>query len=110
MAEIDREERGNLISVFNSQLSTDYNWQESLYTKLRIGDWNYLIQCVSHLCIGVDLALLSLANHSIISYGTFAMWGAFLSNKGEVVMPKDHIHTDVGQRIKMANISNWKFL
>ena len=38
------------------------------------------------------------------------MWGAFLSNKGEVVMPKDHINTDVGQRIKMANISNWKFL
>ena len=64
----------------------------------------------SFLCIGVDLALLSLANHSIISYGTFAMWGAFLSNKGEVVMPKDHINTDVGQRIKMANISNWKFL
>ena len=49
VAEIEKEERGNLISVFNPKLSTDYNWQESLYTKLRIGDWNYLIQCVSHL-------------------------------------------------------------
>ena len=26
VAEIDKEERGNLISVFNPQLSTDYNW------------------------------------------------------------------------------------
>ena len=40
VADIDKEERGNLISVFNPQLSTDYNWQESLYTKLKITHWN----------------------------------------------------------------------
>ena len=62
------------------------------------------------LFLGVDLALLSLADHSIISYGSFAMWGAFFANKGEVVMPMDHVNTDVGNRIKMANISGWKFI
>ena len=38
------------------------------------------------------------------------MWGAFLSNKGEVLMPEDHVKTDVGERIEMANIINWKFI
>ena len=60
--------------------------------------------------LGVDLALLSLANHSIISYGSFSMWGALLSNKGEVIMPKDYALTDVGERINMTNIPNWKFI
>ena len=43
VAEIEKEERGNLISVFNPQLSTDYNWQESLHTKLGIRYWNHTL-------------------------------------------------------------------
>ena len=35
------------------------------------------------------MALLSLSNHSIVSYGTFGMWGALLSGRGETVLPKD---------------------
>ena len=68
------------------------------------------VSFVHFLFPGVDLALLSLSDHSIISYGSFAMWGAFFSNKGEVIMPKDHVKTDVGERVKMANISNWRFI
>ena len=34
----------------------------------------------------MDLATLSLCNHSIIDYGTFGMWGALLSG-GEIVVP-----------------------
>ena len=35
------------------------------------------------------MALLSLADHSILSYGTFGIWGALLANRGgEVVVPK----------------------
>ena len=56
------------------------------------------------------MALLSLADHSIISHGTFAMWGAFFSNKGEVIMPKSHLRTEVGKKIKIAKILNWKFI
>ena len=63
------------------------------------------------LILGVDLALLSFSNHSIISYGSFSMWGALLStNGGEVVMPKDYALTDVGERINMTNIPNWRFI
>ena len=67
-------------------------------------------QILNILFAGVDLALLSLAHHAIISYGSFAMWGALFSGKGEVIMPKDHLKTDVGERIEMANITNWKFI
>ena len=40
------------------------------------------------LLIGIDLAMLSLADHSILSYGTFGIWGALLAKGGEVVVPK----------------------
>ena len=56
------------------------------------------------------MALLSFANHSIITYGTFAMWGALFSNKGEVLMPQDHVKTDVGRNIQKAQMPNWKFI
>ena len=64
---------------------------------------------------GLDLALLSLSNHSILSYGTFSMWGALFSqsnnnNNGEVLMPLNYAFTDIGSRINMTNIPRWKFL
>jgi hypothetical protein len=34
---------------------------------------------LSVLISGIDLALLSQANHSIMTYGTFGMWGALLA-------------------------------
>ena len=36
--------------------------------------------------IGVDLATLSLCDHSIIDYGTFGVWGALLCG-GKIVVP-----------------------
>ena len=47
------------------------------------------------------MALLSFANHSIITYGTFSMWGALFSSKGDVVMPKDHVKTVVGGKYRL---------
>ena len=39
--------------------------------------------------LGFDLALLSYAVHSILSYGTFGIWGALLTKGGgDVVVPK----------------------
>ena len=56
------------------------------------------------------MALLSLSNHSIVSYGTFGMWGALLSGRGETVLPKDITNTDVGMAIRRAKIPRWKFI
>ena len=63
---------------------------------------------------GIDMAILSLANHSILSYGTFGMWGALLSNNGETIIPKIALKSAVGSEINEAlnrhNITSWKFL
>ena len=63
------------------------------------------------------MALLSLADHSILSSGTFGMWGAFLANrlqKGETIMSEDFVNINPGQKIKLAldrnNVTNWIFM
>ena len=60
------------------------------------------------------MALLSLADHSILGYGTFSMWGAFLAGRGEVITSKDFFRTIPGQNMKTAfsthNITNWTSL
>ena len=56
------------------------------------------------------MALLSLSNHSIVSHGTFGMWGALLSGRGETVLPNDITNTDVGMAIRRAKIPRWKFI
>lgn len=67
-----------------------------------------------HFILAIDMALLSMSDHSIISYGTFGMWGALLANKGETIMSKDFIKTDIGERVNEAvkkyNVTNWTFL
>ena len=65
---------------------------------------------ISYLPSGVDLALLSFANHSIMTYGTFGMWGALIAGRGETIMPTNLTRTDVGKAIERANIPNWRFL
>ena len=60
--------------------------------------------------LGVDMGLLSLADHAIITYGTFGMWGALLAEGGETIMPKDNLETDIGMAIERANIHNWIFI
>ena len=60
--------------------------------------------------IGVDLALLTLSDHSIITYGTFGLWGSLLGSNGETICPKDFAKTDVGKEVKGAHLSNWIFL
>jgi hypothetical protein len=53
--------------------------------------------------------MLSQANHSILSYGTFGMWGALLAG-GETLMPLSHIETKESLEIKEANMPGWSFI
>ena len=63
------------------------------------------------------MALLSLSDHSILSYGTFGLWGALLANRlktGETIMANDFLQTDIGEQLQWAlekhNTTNWTFL
>ncbi len=58
---------------------------------------------------GIDLALLSQANHSIVSYGTFGVWGAFLAG-GLITAPKSHTIDGALQIMIDANLTNVQFL
>ena len=59
--------------------------------------------------LGVDMALLSMANHSIMTYGTFGMWGALLAG-GETLMPKSHVQTRESSEVIKARLPGWRFI
>jgi len=55
---------------------------------------------------GIDHALLRQANHSIMTYGSFGMWGALLNQGGEIVIPKTHTEYETLKYMLKANLSN----
>ena len=55
---------------------------------------------------GIDHALLRQANHSIMTYGSFGMWGALLNRGGEIVIPKSHVEYETLKHMLKANLSN----
>ena len=63
---------------------------------------------------GTDIALLTLADHSILSYGTFGMWGALLANNGEVAMPSGYDTHRINKEINWARtlglMKNWFYI
>ena len=56
------------------------------------------------------MAMLSLADHSILTYGTYGMWGALLAKGGTVTMPKGYENHTATSQIKLAEMKNWIFV
>eukprot|EP00088_Acartia_fossae_P051445 TRINITY_DN5778_c0_g1_i5.p1 TRINITY_DN5778_c0_g1~~TRINITY_DN5778_c0_g1_i5.p1 ORF type:complete len:361 (-),score=37.89 TRINITY_DN5778_c0_g1_i5:655-1737(-) len=53
--------------------------------------------------IGQDLALLASCNHTIMSFGTFGLWGGLLSG-GDIVLPKQILGVKEGLELKEAGL------
>ena len=62
----------------------------------------------------MDLALLAHADHSILSYGTFGVWGALLAKDGEVCMAAGYSSHRINQETDDAKsiglLKNWFYL
>ena len=55
--------------------------------------------------------MLSFADHSILTYGTYGMWGPLLSKgEGNVIMPKGYENHTATRNIELAQMENWIFL
>ena len=63
--------------------------------------------------IGDDLALLAACNHTILSYGTFGQWAAFLAG-GKVIISDTASVTKEGRELREAGFndqqSGWTWL
>ena len=57
--------------------------------------------------VGADLALLAACNHSIVTYGTFGLWGALLSG-GVTIMSTQAV--ELRDLVKKANLNNFVFV
>ena len=55
------------------------------------------------------MALLAHANHSILSHGTYGMWGALLAG-GETVLPGYYKKVKESREIDKAKLPGWVFL
>ena len=54
---------------------------------------------------GHDLALLTMANYSVLSYGTFGLWGALLANPKEIIVSKNMMtETKEGYELSQAKL------
>ena len=76
-----------------------------------------ILQCSFYLKLiysffaGADLALLSLSDHNIITFGTFGLWGALLGKDKKItICPKDFAKTDIGKEVHKAKRPDWIFL
>ena len=53
----------------------------------------------------VVMAMLSLSEGSILTYGTFGLWGALLRrNLNIIIAPKEFLNTKIGFYLSTANI------
>ena len=59
--------------------------------------------------VGTDLAIMAHCNHTIMTYGTFGMWGAFLAN-GKVIATENAAKEELNILKRLENEENWIFI
>ena len=60
----------------------------------------------SEAVVGFDLAVLSRMDHSIISYGTFSFWSAFLKPRGTTIFYQDFYYRDFTGLVDALNTND----
>ena len=60
---------------------------------------------------GVDLAILSRCNHTILDYGTFGLWAALLAG-GRIILPENYSNSPTPDNVwwRNANMENVEFI
>ena len=92
--------------------SDNYGWIKQ--TIINPGDVFHPSEHVSvpkSFAVGLDLAILSLCDHSILDYGTFGIWGALLAG-GEIILPDGYsdIPTPDMEWWKYSDMNNVTFV
>ena len=62
---------------------------------------------IGSISYGVDLAILSRCNHTILDYGTFGLWAALLAG-GRIILPENYSNTPTPDNVwwRNANMEN----
>ena len=93
--------------------SDDITSARTLFSKTAQSKFDIIFPSIDKIprASSITLALLSLADHSILTYSTFGLWGALLrKTNGEMIMPQEMSKTDTGYYALNANIPNLKLL
>ena len=98
--------RKNIENVVFVVVSDDIKWAK----KNIVGDdIFYSADDDSEEAVGTDLAIMANCNHTIMTYGTFGMWGAVLAN-GKVVAADNAAKLDHVKVFKTDKRERWMFV
>jgi len=100
--------RKNIKNVVFVVVSDDIEWsKENIFGN----DTFYSVDDDSEEAVGIDLSIMANCNHTIITYGTFGMWGAILAN-GKVIAADNAAKESLDQMkvLKEDKRERWMFL
>lgn len=93
-------------------LTDDVKWVKSqLLPRLKNSDV-YLLSDGDYSArnsVALDLATLSICNHTILSYGTFSFWGGFLSGGLRIIPPMLVGPLSTGHGIRSGLVEKWNY-
>ena len=85
-----------------------WHYFKSNYTILHTEDYYKLVESIGVNYVHFDLAVMSSMNYNIFDYGTFGMWGAYLS-QSEITIAAD-VNTWLKYRVILTGVKGFIFL